>query len=74
MLATLRVENDSWIPNLKTNATLTYSASVDPKLLTASVPVSLDLEANLDEVTAYAAFRSANARALEAAGVTYSAP
>ena len=72
--ATLRVETDSWIPTLETNATLTYSASVDPKLLASSVPVSLDLEANLDEVTAYAGFRSANARALEAAGVQYSAP
>lgn len=73
--ATLRVEDESWIPTLETNATLTYSASVDPKLLLASsVPVSLDLDANLDEVTSYAAFRSANARALEAAGVTYSAP
>jgi diaminopimelate epimerase len=70
----LHSESESWIPTLETNATLTYTAGVDPKLLAAPVPLTLDLETNLDEIRAYAALRSANAQALKAAGVRYSAP
>lgn len=72
--ATLRVEGTGWLPVLEANATLTYDAVVDAELLAATRPIALDLQANVGEVMAYAALRSANARALEAAGVRYSAP
>jgi diaminopimelate epimerase len=72
--ATLRVEGTRWLPVLEANATLTYDAVVDAELLAATQPIALDLRANVGEVMAYAALRSANARALEAAGVRYSAP
>jgi len=71
--AALRVDGESWVPVLETNATLTYCAVLEPELLASSGPIALDLQANLDEVMAYAALRSANARALEAAGVRYAA-
>jgi len=72
--AALKVDSESWIPVLETNATLTYHAVLDPELLASPGPIALDLQANVEEVMAYAALRSANARALEAAGVRYAAP
>ena len=75
--ATLRVvggNGGAWISVLEANATLMYTATLDSELLASPDPIALDLRANVDEVMAYAALRSANARALEAAGVTYSAP
>lgn len=72
--AALRIEAGTWIPSLETNATLTYSAGLDAELLASPAPVALELQANIEEVMAYAALRSANARALEAAGVRYAAP
>jgi diaminopimelate epimerase len=72
--ATLRVEGTRWLPVLEADATLTYDAVVDAQLLAATQPIALDLQANVGEVMAYATLRSANARALEAAGVRYSVP
>lgn len=67
--AAVRVAGKQWAVSLEGNATLMFSAELDPAALVPGGPVLLDVLPHVEEIMAFAALSEANRQALEAAGV-----
>ncbi|MCZ4124983.1 diaminopimelate epimerase [Streptomyces sp. H39-S7] len=65
----LQPVGEQWQPILEGNATVVYTAQLDPAVLLGEAPIEFSGEANMQEINAFASLNDENLKSLQAAGV-----